>query len=146
MARIVLSDGFMGFSGRIGDAVIYSWRGVTCMRRHVVPRNPDTLAQRERRQRFAAAVQCWKSLSDKAKARWNTFRPRRRATGYNIFVSEYMRCEEMPVVPSATICTFHIVSGSSLLRTPSASRDACPNGADLHREGPLEEPELALSG
>ena len=62
MARITLADDWKDFRGRIGDAVIYSWRGIICMRGYVVPRNPDTPAQRERRQRFAAAVLCWKSL------------------------------------------------------------------------------------
>ena len=146
MARITLADDWKDFRGRIGDAVIYSWRGIICMRGYVVPRNPDTPAQRERRQRFAAAVQCWQSLPALTRARWNAQKTGLRPTGYNLFMSEYMRCEGVPAVPGSKKFPLYSISASSLLHTRSAFSRAGTNEAVVYQFRAYTKPELALSG
>lgn len=146
MARITLTDEYKGFSGRIDDAVIYSWRGITCMRSYVVPRNPDTAAQRERRRRFAAAVQCWKSLSAETKERWNSIKADKRLTGYNVFVSAYMRCDTVPLLSAAHPARPYVDFSSPLRPTLSASFPPLPEKAVVLSFPPHDTHELALSG
>ncbi|HSA14296.1 MAG TPA: hypothetical protein P5346_06070, partial [Spirochaetota bacterium] len=54
---------FTGISGRIGGIVFYSYNDVTYFRAYVVPRNPDTAAQRNNRSLFARAMKAWQALS-----------------------------------------------------------------------------------
>lgn len=61
------------------------------MRPYLVPRNPDTAAQRTVRGSFRDAVHTWQGMSLEEKREWN-FRARyKSATGYNLFVSHYMK-------------------------------------------------------
>ena len=146
MARITLADDWKDFRGRIGDAVIYSWRGIICMRCYVVPRNPDTPAQRIRRQRFANAVECWKSLPHLTRARWNAQKTGHRPTGYNLFMSEYMRSGEMPTVPEVKTDQGCLIVASSLINTCSASFHEGRNNGLVYKFSAYKERELALSG
>lgn len=146
MARITLADDWKDFRGRIGDAVIYSWRGIICMRCYVVPHNPDTPAQRIRRQRFAAGVACWKSLPLEVKARWNAMKTGNRPTGYNLFMAEYMRCCEIPVAHAQEMVNTCLMVASSLLHTRSASFQIYRNEAAVRPVQPYKEQKLALSG
>ena len=146
MARITLTDEYKGFSGRIDDAVIYSWRGITCMRSYVVPRNPDTAAQREQRRRFAAAVQCWKSLPAETKERWNSIKTGRRPTGYNMFVSAYMRYDTVPLLSAARRDRPYVDFSSPLRPTLSVSHQSLPEKAVILTFPPHSTRELALSG
>ena len=91
MALVELNPMFERNSGRMGKIVHYNRRGTQCARRFVVPRNPDTAAQRVIRGSFREAVHAWQALPEAEKAQWN-FRTRYKTmTGYNLFVSRYMK-------------------------------------------------------
>jgi len=91
MALATLHPMFMNTSGRMGRLVYYNRRGIQCVRRHVIPGNPDTAAQRAVRSSFADAVHAWQALADQEKAMWRQKARYRNVTGYNMFVSRYMK-------------------------------------------------------
>lgn len=112
-------------SGRLGNAVFYLNRGRQCLRLHVVPRNPNTEAQRTVRRTFRDAVISWQSLTGDEKY---SFRQKARflnMSGYNLFISQFMKTK----LPARGLITHsHIpytgaVSGdNSSLRTLSPNR------------------------
>ncbi len=59
MAEVFLNPAFTSISGRIGDVVFFSYGGRTFFRAYVVPRNPDTPAQRSNRRIFSEAMKAW---------------------------------------------------------------------------------------
>ena len=91
MARILLPSYLKEARGRMQDAVLCRRRGREYMRPYLVPRNPDTPAQRAVRGSFRDAVHAWQAMSTGEKNQWN-FRARyKAATGYNLFMSHYMK-------------------------------------------------------
>ncbi len=102
MAQAFLNPVFTGISGKVGGLVLYEWNGRTLMRRYVVPRNPDTPAQRANRDLFREAMRSWQALADSEKASYNRQAARLRMTVHNLFISRYMRIHapaqpELPV-------------------------------------------------
>ena len=91
MATAVLNPVFEKFRGRIGNLVLYNRMGVQCMRVYVKPHNPDTELQKKCRSTFADAVSSWKKLSSEEKYFWNRKGRSKRLTGYNYFISMYMK-------------------------------------------------------
>lgn len=91
MAQAFLNPVFTGISGKVGGLVLYEWNGRTLMRRYVVPRNPDTPAQRANRDLFREAMRSWQALADSEKAAYNRRAARLAMTGHNLFISRYMR-------------------------------------------------------
>lgn len=53
--------------------------------------NPNTEAQQTQRSKFADAVSAWQGLTNEQKANYNTRRNIGARSGYNIFISEYMK-------------------------------------------------------
>lgn len=146
MARITLADDWKGFSGRIGDAVIYSWRGLECMRCHVVPGNPDTPAQRQRRRLFAEAVNAWQSLPPNVRTRWNRLSSGGRTTGFNLFVSAYLQCRSIPILHVPRVHMDRSIPASSLIHTRSACCRRKETGTVYALLRPPERKEPALAG
>jgi len=91
MAKIILNPMFSEAEGNLGRIVLYKRNGVQCARKYVVPRNPDTHAQRSNRSTFAMAVKAWKNLSQDNKNEWNSKAQKKGKTGYNYFLSQYMK-------------------------------------------------------
>ncbi|HEY1405300.1 MAG TPA: hypothetical protein VF857_01700 [Spirochaetota bacterium] len=91
MAHVTLKSYIRSISGRMGSVVFYSYGNRQYMRRYVVPANPDTPAQRSRRELFAAAVLSWQSLAPYKKAQWNYRAGTRVLSGYNMFISSRMK-------------------------------------------------------
>jgi hypothetical protein len=87
MACVTLHPALQSISGRIGNIVFYASKGQQFARSYVVPRNPDTAAQRERRTLFAEAVARWQSLSGHSKEKWNRKALGTVRTGYTLFIS-----------------------------------------------------------
>jgi hypothetical protein len=102
MAELTLNPVFTGISGTIGRMVVYKWKNKTVARRHVVPRNPDTLGQRNNRGLFREAMKSWQSLGDEEKAAYNKKCARLSMTGHNLYISRYMRMHsaEQAISPS----------------------------------------------
>ena len=91
MARVKLPSYLNMAGGRMGDIVCYPRRGRMYSRKYVVPRNPDTEAQRVVRGSFRDAMNAWKALGPEEKAWYNKRTRKISMLGHNLFVSEYMR-------------------------------------------------------
>jgi hypothetical protein len=52
-----------------------------------------------RRDRFTAAVAAWKAMTDEDRQPWRRAANRKSRTGYNLFISEWMRTNGNPTPP-----------------------------------------------
>ena len=97
MARTELNPMFTESNGKMDKVVHYNRLGTQCVRRHVIPHNPDTEAQRGNRSTFADAVKAWQQMQDDEKLLWNKKAAvlRRKGkngkTGYGVFISHYLK-------------------------------------------------------
>ncbi|HOP63035.1 MAG TPA: hypothetical protein PK358_04605 [Spirochaetota bacterium] len=100
MAKVELTSILTKARGNMNRVVHYNRLGTQCSRAHVIPRNPDTAAQRKNRNSFAGAVKAWQLLPEDEKKEWNSKAAQLRRkgktgkTGYNVFMSEYMKNPE----------------------------------------------------
>ncbi len=84
-------------SGRLGNVVFYTRRRAAsgaitqCVRAHVIPRNPDTVAQRAVRLGFRDAVRSWQSMSADEKYTYARKARYLNMSGYNLYISKYMK-------------------------------------------------------
>jgi hypothetical protein len=78
-------------SGRIGSVVFYKRLGTQCVRTHVIPRNPDTEAQRAVRRSFADAVRSWQAMPPEDQRTYNRRARFLNMSGYNLYISNYMK-------------------------------------------------------
>lgn len=61
MAKLL--SGILGpVSGRIGNVVGSSWKGISYIRSYVIPGNPNTLAQQDERSQFLSIVRLGKAI------------------------------------------------------------------------------------
>ncbi len=83
--------------GRIGNLVFYCRRRTAsstmtqCVRAHVIPRNPDTEAQRKVRRSFGDAVRTWQSMSLDDRHAFNRKARYLNMSGYNLYISNYIK-------------------------------------------------------
>ena len=91
MATAVLNPLFISISGRIGSIVFYRRKKTQCIRTYVVPRNPDTISQRNARRSFADAVKSWQALTALEKYKYTRRARGTHMSGYNLYISEYMK-------------------------------------------------------
>jgi hypothetical protein len=89
MAKVRPVAGFQ-LSGAIGGIVFCKRAGGVYARAHVVPRDPKTPAQLDRRSRFRAAVLAWRALPNPEKETWSKRAARNERTGYHLFLAEFM--------------------------------------------------------
>lgn len=81
-----------GASGQIGKTLVTAkWRGVPYARQHVVPTNPNTLAQQAVRKLFAYLREMWKYGPSPLFDTWDSFAQGRPFTGMNKWVGENVR-------------------------------------------------------
>lgn len=99
MAKVRPVAGFQ-LSGAIGGIVFCKRAGGTYARTHVVPRDPKTPAQLNRRRQFRTAVDAWRALSDAEKDKWRQRAARNERTGYHLFLAEFMANSD--AMPSRT--------------------------------------------
>lgn len=78
-------------SGRIGSVVFYVNRGRQCVRAYVIPRNPDTEAQRFVRSCFGDAVRTWQSMTSDEKYAYTRKARNFNMSGYNLFISNHLK-------------------------------------------------------
>jgi hypothetical protein len=95
-------------SGRVGSLVFYMNNGQAYARSYVIPRNPDTPAQRKRRALFADAVRAWQTIPEMQKKLWNHKARRLIMSGYNLFISIFCRTDGS--VPDSDTLRSHSVS------------------------------------
>ncbi len=77
--------------GKIGNVVFYTNRGTQCVRAHVIPRNPDTEAQRLVRRSFGDAVRSWQSMTPDERYSYNRKARYLNMSGYNLYISKYLK-------------------------------------------------------
>ncbi len=77
--------------GKIGNVVFYYSRGKQCIRTYVIPRNPDTEAQRLVRRAFGDAVRSWQAMRPDDKYAYNKTARFLNMSGYNLFISNYLK-------------------------------------------------------
>jgi hypothetical protein len=77
--------------GRIGNVVFYTRYGRQCVRIHVIPRNPDTEAQRAVRRAFGDAVRSWQAMSTDEKYTYTRKARHLNMSGYNLYISNYLK-------------------------------------------------------
>ena len=82
------TTGYMGgFSGKLGPAVGYMWRGVWCVRSHnPAPRNPRTKAQTAHREMFKREVQLAAAMRWAVNLGFRDLAYDMHMTPYNLFV------------------------------------------------------------
>lgn len=111
-----------GIRGKLGNRVYYMRNGKIRSRRHVMPYNPRSVRQRERRSRFADAVKEWRGLDADARTPWNRRARGMKMSGYSLFMRESMSRTAGAGVPSprhARLCLafrFHMPAPCGGLR------------------------------
>ncbi|MBN2041742.1 MAG: hypothetical protein JW864_17025 [Spirochaetes bacterium] len=90
MATAKLNPVILSISGRFGNSVFYVNRNRQFVRTYVVPRNPDTLLQREIRKSFAEAVKSWQLIAPEEKDSYIRKARGLGMSGYNLYISEFM--------------------------------------------------------
>ncbi len=131
MATAIPGIMIKSISGRIGNIVFYSRRGVQCARTHVIPRNPDTEAQKIIRLAFREAVLAWQKLSDDEKYTYNRKARYMSMSGYNLYISAYIKTK---------------ISGEVIINTASAYNVIDQSTPSLNRIHSVSTPNTVLSG
>jgi hypothetical protein len=118
-------------SGKIGNVVFYTRLGTQCVRAHVVPRNPDTQAQRAVRRSFGDAVRSWQSLTPEDKHNYNRKARYLNMSGYNLYISNYMRRTLNAALQSGmpAACCSTATTPLSFTRFPSVSESYIKGGS-----------------
>lgn len=91
MAKVKLSSFLQSVSGRLGKVVFYNRYGREYARVYVKPSNQDTESQRFIRKTFGCAVKAWQELPLPEKEQYNRKAKRLAMSGYNLFISKYMK-------------------------------------------------------
>ncbi len=91
MANVELASFLKSVNGRIGNFVLYNSYGKEYLRIYVKPENPDTNGQRIVRKTFGDAVRTWQSLTDDEQLKYNKKAYRLKLSGYNHYISLYMK-------------------------------------------------------
>ncbi len=94
MAHLTLNVAFRELHGRMGGLVYVHRYGKQYVRIYARPSNPNTPAQRRGRNAFGEAVRAWQALTAEEKESWNDRARRKRRSGYNMFISEWMKADE----------------------------------------------------
>jgi len=117
----------LGAAGTIGKSVVYaSWRGKSYARRHVVPANPNSIAQQGVRTPFQWCQQVYKWLPADVVAAWDAYAKGKALTGRNAF-SKF----NMAVLAGATDIDILTMSPGALGGLPPLSVVATPGSGQL---------------
>jgi len=57
---------------------------------YYIPKNPRTEKQQAQRAKYAAGIIVWQSLTEEQKAVYNERAKRKKISGYNLFIKEYL--------------------------------------------------------
>ncbi|MBN2038603.1 MAG: hypothetical protein JW864_01080 [Spirochaetes bacterium] len=109
MATAKLNPVILSISGRFGNSVFYVNRNKQCVRSYVVPRNPNTLLQKEVRKNFTDAVKSWQQISPEEKYAYARKARGLGMSGYNLYISEFMtgrKAARKKYKTSGTVCIF----------------------------------------
>lgn len=100
MARIIYSPLVGSMSGKMADAVAFTWNGINVIRQRVIPTNPNTAAQQTQRSHLARIAEMWRSLPANVQTFLGTIaQDRGGLSGYNVFGERNLQDLTDGVVP-----------------------------------------------
>ncbi len=104
MAKVKLHPYLRTAHGGMGDLVLYRRYGKIYIKARTIPKNPRTEPQVKCRGNFGGSVKAWQVLPEEEKAIYRARAKRKRKSGYNLFMSEYLRgiAPGSPVSPSGS--------------------------------------------
>ena len=73
-----------------GGYILSSRKGKPYLKRYAAPANPRSPGQRAARGAFARAVHAWQAADPAARAKWNEMARHHAATGYNLFIRDFL--------------------------------------------------------
>ncbi|NLV66263.1 MAG: hypothetical protein GXY14_01175 [Spirochaetes bacterium] len=91
MAKVILKSYLKSIHGRVGNLIYYNVHGNQYIRSYSVPYNPRTFKQQKNRRAFRDAVMEWQSLAPHTKDTYRTMARGKPISGYNLFISLYMK-------------------------------------------------------
>ncbi len=86
MAKVTYISIIKSAKKRMGDVVFAEWRGISYVRRYIVPPNPNSPGQRACRGAFSDLVKIWKELPEEHRQAWRNKARGKPMTGYNLFI------------------------------------------------------------
>ncbi len=110
MTKIKPDPMFISISGKTGNFVFYMRKGIMHSRSRIIPLNPRTPLQQKNRSLFSQAVKAWQVLPDATRMIYNLRARGKTQSGYNIFISEYMKTNKR--------CGYKYLSGDSAAIMP----------------------------
>jgi len=91
MAKVTAPLLSFGASGSLAKSLVYSkWKGRPYTRRHVIPANPQSVAQSLTRNAFASGGQIWKIMGPLGRAPWDRFATGQVLTGRNKMMGNFV--------------------------------------------------------
>lgn len=116
--------------GQIAKTQVYSsWRGVSYVRRYVIPANPQTDAQMKTRNIFSMLNQAWLFAPAAVRAPWDAFATGKPLTGRNKFIGDNVKALGRSLTPT-TMADF-IFSPGALGGLPPTSLALTPSGTSI---------------
>ncbi len=104
MARVKLHPYLRTAHGGLDGLVLYRRYGKIYIKRRTIPVNPRTEPQVKCRGNFSGSVKAWQVLPEEEKDIYRNRAKRKKKSGYNLFMSEYLRgiAPGSPVTPSGS--------------------------------------------
>ncbi len=101
--------------GGLEGLVLYRRYGKTYIKRRTIPANPRTEPQVKCRGNFSGSVKAWQVLPEEEKNMYRLRAKRKKKSGYNLFMSEYLRgiVPGSPVTSSGSGVTVDIAAVSA---------------------------------
>lgn len=126
MAKVTAPLLSFGARGQIGKSAVFAtWKGVNYARQHVVPANPQTVAQQANRALFAFLREMWKRAPAGLQAPWTAFAAGKKFTNFNKFIGENQRL----IGSDADLDNFEASPGALGGLPPDAAVSAAPGAA-----------------
>ncbi len=102
MARVKLHPYLRTAHGGLDGLVLYRRYGKIYIKARTIPANPRTEPQVKCRGNFSGSVKAWQVLPEEEKNLYRVRAKRKRKSGYNLFMSEYLRgiAPGSPVTPA----------------------------------------------
>ncbi len=91
MAKVKLHPYLRTAHGGLDGLVLYRRYGKIYIKRRTIPKNPRTEPQVKCRGNFGGGVKAWQVLPEEEKNIYRERAKRKRKSGYNLFMSEYLR-------------------------------------------------------
>ncbi len=135
MAKVKLHPYLRTAHGGLDGLVFYRRYGKIYIKARTIPANPRTEPQVKCRGNFGGGVKAWQVLPEEEKNIYRARAKRKKKSGYNLFMSEYLRgiAPGSPVIPSGSGGTGDAVVISS--SAEAAEYTCCYSGNSRSADG-----------